>query len=78
MKVINLSSIVNEVIRVILDFFFFFFFFLRENFTNTKSTKTHTSEQKRQHFYAHKKYLKKKSLIHLFNVFMLPYAHKNV
>ena len=33
---------------------------------------------KMQHFDAHKKHLKKKSLVHLFNVFMLFYAHKNV
>ena len=26
----------------------FFIFFLRENFTSTKSTKTHTSEQKQK------------------------------
>ena len=44
-------------------------FFLRKDFTRTKSTKTHISKQKqkKQRFYALKKYLKgKKLLIRLF------------
>ena len=59
------SSIVNESIRAILNLFIFF---LQEDFTHTNSTKTHTSEQKqkKQHFYAHKKYLSwGKSLVRL-------------
>ena len=39
------SSIINEGIRVILNLLIFF---LQEDFTRTKSTKTHTSKQKRQ------------------------------
>ena len=56
-----MSSIINEGIRTILNLFF-----LREDFTRTKKHKKHTSErkQKRQHFYAHKKYLRRrKSLV---------------
>ena len=56
------SSNINEGIKAVL-------FFKRKDFTRTKSTKTHISEQKqkRQHFYALKKHLRgRKSLIRLF------------
>ena len=49
-----------------------FLFFLQKDFTTTKSTKTHISEQKqkRQRFHALKKHLRgKKSLIRLFTFF---------
>ena len=54
---VNVSSIVNEGIRALLNLFIFY---LQEDFTRTKCTKTHTGElkQKRQHFYAHKKHLR--------------------
>ena len=58
----RISSNKNEGIRAVL-------FLLRKDFTCTKSTKTHISEQKqkRQHFYALKKHLRgRKSLIRLF------------
>ena len=57
------SSNVNEIIKAILNFFIFFF---------TKRFYPHTTyiskqKQKRQRFYAHKKYLRgRKSLIRLF------------
>ena len=60
------SSNVNEGIRAVLNHFYLF---LREDFTCTKSIKTHISEQKqkRQHFNAFKKHLRgKKSFICLF------------
>ena len=63
-----MSSIVNEGIRTILNLFFF----LREDLTRTKKHKQHTSEQKqkRQHFYAHKKNLRRrKSLVCSFVLF---------
>ena len=56
------SSNINEGIKAVL-------FFKRKDFTRTKSTKTHISEQKqkRQRFYALKKHLRgRKSLIRLF------------
>ena len=56
------SSNINEGIRAVL-------FLLRKYFTRTKSTKTHISKQKqkKQHFYALKKNLRrKKSPIRLF------------
>ena len=68
------SSNVNEGIRAVLNHFFFF---LREDFTCTKSIKTHISEQKqkRQHFNALKKHLRRKKVIYslysLICVFML-------
>ena len=61
---VHVSSIANEFIKAILELFIFFF--LREDFTRIKKHKKHTSEQKqkRQHFYAHKKYLRgRKSLV---------------
>ena len=56
------SSNINEGIRAVL-------LFKRKDFTRTKSTKTHISEQKqkRQRFYALIKHLRgRKSLIRLF------------
>ena len=56
------SSNINEGIRAVL-------FFKQKDFTRTKITKTHVSEQKRkrQRFYALKKHLRgRKLLIHLF------------
>ena len=60
---VTVSSIVNEGITAILNLFIFF---VREDFTRTKKHKKHTSEQKqkRQHFYANKKHLRRrKSLV---------------
>ena len=69
---IHVSSIVNEGIRALLNFFIIFFFTRR--FHTHKKHKTHTSEQKqkKQHFYAHKKHLRgRKSLVWHFVLFML-------
>ena len=58
------SSIVNEVIRTILNLFYLFFFTRR--FHTHKKHKKRTSEQKqkRQYFHAHKKRLGgRKSLV---------------
>ena len=67
---LNISNIVHKGIRALLNLFIFLYiFFLQEDFTRTKSTKTHTSEQKqkKQHFYAHKKQLRGgKWLVRLF------------
>ena len=66
------SSNVNEGIRAVLNHFSFFF--LWEDFTCTKSIKIHISEQKqkRQHFNALKKHLRRKKVIYsLICVFML-------
>ena len=58
-----LSSIVNEDIRVILNFFVFCFF-LQEDFTRTKSTKRHTSKQKQKNsIFMHIKTSKRKKTL---------------
>ena len=58
---VHISSIVNEGIRALLNLSIFFY----EKISHHKKHKTHTSEQKqkKQHFYAHKKHLRRKSLV---------------
>ena len=62
----HVSSIINEGIRVILNLLIFF---LQEDFTRTKSTKTHTSKQKRQFKCAKKHVRGRKSLFRLFTFY---------
>ena len=72
------SSIINEGIKLILNPLLLLSF-LQKDFRRTQSTKTHISEQqqKKQHFHALKKHLRRrKLLIHLFVFLCLLYLQK--